>query len=221
MIILITVSSGTTSLISLNINIYGYIYLTYNCRLPVLPAEGLLPSAVKDALRTLAIGPWPGGSAEQTCEQEQAGPSQWLEGVPWPVARDKTSLGSLKQASVDRQLHRRERKLSAARSPPPHALLDDPAHQHLAVHVPRDSPLLDNPAYQLVAVHLPATPHGPRSSSARGRTGWWGQSLVPVGTRGCLQSLGVEGGGGGKGKGSSPNLFVLQGLGTAGDWALC
>ena len=143
-----------------------------------------------------------------------SGPRQDLAGEPETGQRGQV-------ATNPSQLHRRERKLSAARSPPPHALLDDPAHQHLAVHVPRDSPLLDNPAYQLVAVHLPATPHGPRSSSARGRTGWWGQSLVPVGTRGCLQSLGVEGGGGGKGKGSSPNLFVLQGLGTAGDWALC
>lgn len=115
------------------------------------------------------------------------------------------------------QLHRRERELSAACSPPPHALLDDPAHQHLMVHVPGNSPSLDNPAYQHVAIHLPHN----ASWSQKLLSQWKSWLMSPVvGTCGHLQSLGVEGGGGGKGKGSSPNLFVLQGLGTAGDWAL-
>lgn len=58
-------------------------------------------------------------------------------------------------ATKPSQLHRRESKLSAACSPPPHALLDDPAHQHVMVHVPGNSPSLDNPAHQHVAIHLP------------------------------------------------------------------
>ena len=113
LIIPITVSSGMTSLISLSINTYGYICLIFNIAAYLSwkwwatsrpAAGGLRPGPVKDALRALAIGPWPAGSAEQTCQQEQAGPPQRLEDVPWPVARDKTSLGRLQQASVDREL---------------------------------------------------------------------------------------------------------------------
>ena len=236
MIILITVSSGTTSLISLNINIYGYIYLIYNCRLPVLPRGGPLPGS---ACR---------GASAQRCQGRTADTGHrtmtwWLSrtnlwtGTRWaiPVAGGRALASGPRQdlagqpetgqrgqvATNPPQLHRREKKLSAAHSPPPHALLDDPAHQHLAVHVPETRPPSTTPPTNSWLSTCRATPHGPRSSSARGRTGWWGQSLVSVGTCGCLQSLGVEGGGGGKGKGSSPNLFVLKGLGTAGDWALC
>ena len=170
MIILITVSSGTTSLISLNINIYGYIYLIYNCRLPVLPRGGPLPGS---ACR---------GASAQRCQGRTADTGHrtmtwWLSrtnlwtGTRWaiPVAGGRALASGPRQdlagqpetgqrgqvATNPPQLHRRERKLSAAHSPPPHALLDDPAHQHLAVQVPRNSPALDNPAYQLVAVHLP------------------------------------------------------------------
>ena len=155
MIILITVSSGTTSLISLNINIYGYIYLIYNCRLPVLPRGGPLPGS---ACR---------GASAQRCQGRTADTGHrtmtwWLSrtnlwtGTRWaiPVAGGRALASGPRQdlagqpetgqrgqvATNPPQLHRRERKLSAAHSPTPHALLDDPAHQHLAVHVPETRP---------------------------------------------------------------------------------
>ena len=158
LIIPITVSSGMTSLISLSLNTYGYIYLIFNIEAYLSckwwatsrpAAEGLRPGPVKDALRALAIGPWPAGSAEQTCQQEQAGPPQRLEDVPWPVARDKTSLGRLQQASVYREL-------GAPRSS---------CQRHAARLL---TPSWTTPPTSTWRLLCPVTPRAPSSPSARG-----------------------------------------------------
>ena len=115
-----------------------------------------------------------------------SGPRQDLAGQPETGQRGQV-------ATNPPQLHRRERKLSAARSPPPHALLDDPARQHLAVHVPRDSPSLDNPAYQLVAVHLPCNASWSQKLLSQGKN-WLMRPIL--GTCGHLWVPAEPGGGG-------------------------
>ena len=93
-------------------NIYGSIYLIYNLIVAYLACHWVGDFQAPPA-DTAASPPCQGhaactdrrghdlGSSRTACDQGRAGPPRRLEGVPWPAARGKTSLGSLKQASVE------------------------------------------------------------------------------------------------------------------------
>uniref|UniRef100_G3TYP4 Phospholipid phosphatase-related protein type 3 n=1 Tax=Loxodonta africana TaxID=9785 RepID=G3TYP4_LOXAF len=75
------------------------------------------------------------------------GPPGRLEGAPRPVARDKSSLGSLKRASVDvdllapRSPMGKENMVTFSNTLPRvnTPSLDDPARRHMTIHVPLDA----------------------------------------------------------------------------------
>ncbi|XP_036280963.1 phospholipid phosphatase-related protein type 3 [Pipistrellus kuhlii] len=106
------------------------------------------PTPAKDALRVLTQrGHDSVYQQNKSVSTDELGPPGRLESVPGPVAREKTSLGSLKRASVDVDL-------LASRSPMgkenmvtfSHTLprvstpsLDDPARRHMTIHVPLDA----------------------------------------------------------------------------------
>lgn len=142
--------------------------------------------------------------------------------MPWPVAATRLGgeheTGHGQVATNPSQLHRRER-LSAACSPPPHALLDDPRPTSTRWFLCPAARPLDSPAYQHVAIHLLRN----ASWSQKLLSQWKSWLMRPVvSTCGHLWVPAEPGGGGRRreGKGQPPNLFVLQVLGTAGDWAL-
>lgn len=112
------------------------------------PEKPAAPAPAKDALRVLAQrGHDSVYQQNKSVSTDELGPPGRLEAAPRPVGREKTSLGSLKRASVDADL-------LAPRSPMgkenmvtfSHTLprvstpsLDDPARRHMTIHVPLDA----------------------------------------------------------------------------------
>ncbi|XP_060153456.1 phospholipid phosphatase-related protein type 3 isoform X1 [Globicephala melas] len=113
------------------------------------PAERpAAPAPAKDALRALTQrGHDSVYQQNKSVSTDELGPPGRLEGVPRPVARDKTSLGSLKRASVDvdllapRSPMGKENMVTFSHTLPRVSTpsLDDPARRHMTIHVPLDA----------------------------------------------------------------------------------
>uniref|UniRef100_A0A4X1VWD7 Phospholipid phosphatase-related protein type 3 n=1 Tax=Sus scrofa TaxID=9823 RepID=A0A4X1VWD7_PIG len=106
------------------------------------------PAPAKDALRALTQrGHDSVYQQNKSVSTDELGPPGRLEGVPRPVARDKTSLGSLKRASVDvdllapRSPMGKENMVTFSHTLPRVSTpsLDDPARRHMTIHVPLDA----------------------------------------------------------------------------------
>ncbi|XP_048666532.1 phospholipid phosphatase-related protein type 3 [Marmota marmota marmota] len=113
------------------------------------PAEKpAAPPPAKDALRALTQrGHDSVYQQNKSVSTDELGPPGRLEGVPRPVAREKTSLGSLKRASVDvdllapRSPMGKEHLVTFSNTLPRVSTpsLDDPARRHMTIHVPLDA----------------------------------------------------------------------------------
>ena len=113
------------------------------------PAEKVpTPAPAKDALRALTQrGHESMYQQNKSVSTDELGPPGRLEGVPRPVAREKTSLGSLKRASVDvdllapRSPMGKEGMVTFSNTLPRVSTpsLDDPARRHMTIHVPLDA----------------------------------------------------------------------------------
>ncbi|KAM5189597.1 phospholipid phosphatase-related protein type 3 isoform 2-T2 [Callospermophilus lateralis] len=113
------------------------------------PAEKpVAPPPAKDALRALTQrGHDSVYQQNKSVSTDELGPPGRLEGVPRPVAREKTSLGSLKRASVDvdllapRSPMGKEHLVTFSNTLPRVSTpsLDDPARRHMTIHVPLDA----------------------------------------------------------------------------------
>ncbi|MBZ3876337.1 Lipid phosphate phosphatase-related protein type 3 [Sciurus carolinensis] len=113
------------------------------------PAEKpMAPPPAKDALRALTQrGHDSVYQQNKSVSTDELGPPGRLEGVPRPVAREKTSLGSLKRASVDvdllapRSPMGKEHLVTFSNTLPRVSTpsLDDPARRHMTIHVPLDA----------------------------------------------------------------------------------
>ncbi|KAM9688794.1 phospholipid phosphatase-related protein type 3 [Trichechus inunguis] len=102
----------------------------------------------KDALRALTQrGHDSVYQQNKSVSTDELGPPGRLEGAPRPVARDKSSLGSLKRASVDvdllapRSPMGKENMVTFSNTLPRVSTpsLDDPARRHMTIHVPLDA----------------------------------------------------------------------------------
>ncbi|XP_003460927.3 phospholipid phosphatase-related protein type 3 [Cavia porcellus] len=113
------------------------------------PAEkSAAPVPTKDPLRALTQrGHDSVYQQNKSVSTDELGPPGRLEGVPRPVAREKTSLGSLKRASVDvdllapRSPMGKENMVTFSNTLPRVSTpsLDDPARRHMTIHVPLDA----------------------------------------------------------------------------------
>ncbi|XP_045155964.1 phospholipid phosphatase-related protein type 3, partial [Echinops telfairi] len=115
------------------------------------PAErpaAAAPPPAKDALRALTQrGHDSVYQQHKSASTDELGPPGRLEGAPRPVARDKSSLGSLKRASVDvdllapRSPMGKESMVTFSNTLPRVSTpsLDDPARRHMTIHVPLDA----------------------------------------------------------------------------------
>ncbi|EAW61149.1 plasticity-related gene 2, isoform CRA_a [Homo sapiens] len=113
------------------------------------PAEKpAAPAPAKDALRALTQrGHDSVYQQNKSVSTDELGPPGRLEGAPRPVAREKTSLGSLKRASVDvdllapRSPMAKENMVTFSHTLPRASApsLDDPARRHMTIHVPLDA----------------------------------------------------------------------------------
>lgn len=113
------------------------------------PAEKVpAPAPAKDALRVLTQrGHESMYQQNKSVSTDELGPPGRLEGVPRPVAREKTSLGSLKRASVDvdllapRSPMGKEGMVTFSNTLPRVSTpsLDDPSRRHMTIHVPLDA----------------------------------------------------------------------------------
>ncbi|XP_051698252.1 phospholipid phosphatase-related protein type 3 [Oryctolagus cuniculus] len=134
-------------LIGAGIAAYLACHAVGNFRAP--PAEKpAAPAPAKDALRALTQrGHDSVYQQSKSASTDELGPPGRLEGVPRPVARDKTSLGSLKRASVDADLLAprspmvKENMVTFSNTLPRASApsLDDPARRHMTIHVPLDA----------------------------------------------------------------------------------
>ncbi|XP_004632709.1 phospholipid phosphatase-related protein type 3 isoform X2 [Octodon degus] len=114
-----------------------------------LPAEKTsAPAPTKDPLRALTQrGHDSVYQQNKSVSTDELGPPGRLEGAPRPVAREKTSLGSLKRASVDvdllapRSPMGKENMVTFSNTLPRvnTPSLDDPARRHMTIHVPLDA----------------------------------------------------------------------------------
>ncbi|XP_006876797.1 PREDICTED: lipid phosphate phosphatase-related protein type 3-like [Chrysochloris asiatica] len=105
-------------------------------------------ASAKDALRALTQrGHDSVYQQNKSVSTDELGPPGRLEGAPRPVARDKSSLGSLKRASVDvdllapRSPMGKENMVTFSNTLPRVSTpsLDDPARRHMTIHVPLDA----------------------------------------------------------------------------------
>ncbi|XP_006898013.1 PREDICTED: lipid phosphate phosphatase-related protein type 3-like [Elephantulus edwardii] len=112
------------------------------------PAVAAAPAPTKDALRALTQrGHDSVYQQNKSASSDELGPAGRLEGAPRPVARDKSSLGSLKRASVDvdllapRSPMGKENMVTFSNTLPRVSTpsLDDPARRHMTIHVPLDA----------------------------------------------------------------------------------
>ncbi|KAM6167744.1 phospholipid phosphatase-related protein type 3 [Erethizon dorsatum] len=106
------------------------------------------PAPTKDPLRALTQrGHDSVYQQNKSVSTDELGPPGRLEGAPRPVAREKTSLGSLKRASVDvdllapRSPMGKENMVTFSNTLPRVSTpsLDDPARRHMTIHVPLDA----------------------------------------------------------------------------------
>ncbi|XP_043832283.1 phospholipid phosphatase-related protein type 3 [Dromiciops gliroides] len=106
------------------------------------------PPPAKDALRALTQrGHDSVYHQNKSVSTDELTPQTRLEGVPRPVPREKTSLGSLKRASVDvdllapRSPMGKENMVTFSNTLPRvnTPSLDDPARRHMTIHVPLDA----------------------------------------------------------------------------------
>ncbi|XP_021100510.1 phospholipid phosphatase-related protein type 3 isoform X2 [Heterocephalus glaber] len=114
-----------------------------------LPTEKpTAPAPAKDPLRALTQrGHDSVYQQNKSVSTDELGPPGRLEGAPRPVAREKTSLGSLKRASVDvdllapRSPMGKENMVTFSNTLPRVSTpsLDDPARRHMTIHVPLDA----------------------------------------------------------------------------------
>uniref|UniRef100_H2QET4 Phospholipid phosphatase-related protein type 3 n=1 Tax=Pan troglodytes TaxID=9598 RepID=H2QET4_PANTR len=149
------------------------------------PAEKpAAPAPAKDALRALTQrGHDSVYQQNKSVSTDELGPPGRLEGAPRPVAREKTSLGSLKRASVDvdllapRSPMAKENMVTFSHTLPRASApsLDDPARRHMTIHVPLDA----SRSKQLISEwKLPGRPeHRRQKSWGRGTGGSPGASL--------------------------------------------
>ncbi|XP_062965274.1 phospholipid phosphatase-related protein type 3 isoform X2 [Cynocephalus volans] len=134
-------------LIGAGIAAYLACHAVGNFQVP--PAEKpVAPAPTKDALRALTQrGHDSVYQQNKSVSTDELGPPGRLEGVPRPVAREKTSLGSLKRASVDvdllapRSPMGKEHMVTFSNTLPRVSTpsLDDPARRHMTIHVPLDA----------------------------------------------------------------------------------
>ncbi|XP_016070372.1 PREDICTED: phospholipid phosphatase-related protein type 3 isoform X2 [Miniopterus natalensis] len=108
----------------------------------------IAPTPAKDALRVLTQrGHDSVYQQNKSVSTDELGPPGRLEGGSGPVAREKTSLGSLKRASVDvdllapRSPMGKENMVTFSHTLPRVSTpsLDDPARRHMTIHVPLDA----------------------------------------------------------------------------------
>ncbi|ELV09318.1 Lipid phosphate phosphatase-related protein type 3 [Tupaia chinensis] len=113
-----------------------------------LAEKPVAPPPTKDALRALTQrGHDSVYQQNKSASTDELGPPGRLEGGPRPVAREKTSLGSLKRASVDvdllapRSPMGKENMVTFSNTLPRVSTpsLDDPARRHMTIHVPLDA----------------------------------------------------------------------------------